>query len=115
MTGSIDRFVTFEGLVEKLADVQGDNPRISGLGCPICNEGHTELKPGYAYMQYDEDGTPYICCTGNACVERPYFTMAEGNISVYRTDDINGVVKYVMFEDDNIIYTHDRDMSYKMS
>ena len=46
MTGSIDRFVTFEGLVEKLADVQGDNPRISGLGCPICNEGHTELKPG---------------------------------------------------------------------
>lgn len=115
MTGSIDRFVTFESLIEKLADVQGDNPRISGLGCPICNEGHTELKPGYAYMQYDEDGTPYICCTGNACVERPYFTMAEGNISVYRTDDANGVVKYVMFEDDNIIYTHDRDMSYKMS
>lgn len=115
MTGSVDRFVTFETLIEKLAEIPGDNPRISGLGCPICNPGHTEVKPGYAYMQYDEQGVPYICCTGNACIERPYFTMADGNIIVYRIDDANGVVKYVMFENEQIIYTHDRDMTYKMS
>lgn len=113
MTGTVDKFITFETLVDKLSEIGGDNPRISGLGCPICNPGHTELKPGYAYMQYDEDDIPYICCTGNACSDRPYFTMSDGNISVYRVDDANGVSKYVMFEDENIIYTHDRDMSYK--
>ncbi len=115
MTGSVDRFVTFERLVEKLDEMDGDNPRISGLGCPICNPGHTEDKPGYAYMQYDEDDVPYICCTGNACEDRPYFTMSEGNTQVYRVDDASGVVKYVMFMDGNIIYTHDRDMTYKFS
>lgn len=113
MTGTVDRFTTFETLVEKLAEVEGDNPRIGALGCPICNPGHTEDKPGYAYMQYDERGEPYICCTGNACESRPYYTMAEGNISVYRVDDSAGVSKYVMFQDDQIVYTNKRNMDYK--
>lgn len=113
MTGTVDRFITFETLVDKLSEVEGDNPRISGLGCPICNPGHTEDKPGYAYMQYDERGEPYICCTGNACESRPFFSMAEGNISVYRVDDSAGVSKYVMFQDDQIAYTNKRNMDYK--
>jgi hypothetical protein len=110
------RFMTFEQLTDALSHVDGDNPRISMLGCPICNEGHTAASTiGYSYMQYDSNGKPYIYCTGNACSGKPYFTMAEGSITVYRTDDAAGVSKYVMFEDGNIIYTHDRDLNYKLS
>jgi len=65
-------------------------------------------------MQYDNDVKPYICCTGNACNKRPFFTAADGNIHVYRVDDAAGISKYIMFEDNNIIYTHERDMTYKL-
>lgn len=110
------RHMTFERLVDALHEVEGENPRISMLGCPICNEDHTAASTiGYAYMQFDSADKPYIMCTGNACESRPYFTMAEGNTSVYRVDDAAGVSKYVMFEDDAIVYTHDRDMTYKFS
>lgn len=110
------KFMTFEKLVESLAEVDGENPRISMLGCPICNTGHTAASTiGYAYMQYDSKDKPYIMCTGNACSQKPYFTMADGNILVYRVDNADGVSKYVMFEDGQIIYTHDRDMTYKLS
>jgi len=115
MTNSVDKFVTFEALVEKLAEVEGENPRISGLGCPICNPEHTELKPGYAYMQYDSNDNPYICCTGNGCTDRPYFTMAKGDILVYRVEDSAGTTKYVMIEDGRLLYTNKRDNSYKRS
>lgn len=113
---STGKFMTFEQLVDALDDVEGENPRISMLGCPICNEGHTGASTiGYAYMQYDENEKPYIFCTGNACSSRPYFTMAEGSISVYRVDNHDGSNKYVMFEDSDIIYTHDRDLTYKLA
>ena len=113
---SANRFMTFEKLVESLADVEGENPRISMLGCPICNSGHTaDSTVGYAYMQYDSVDKPYIMCTGNACSLRPFFTMAEGNIQTYRVDDAAGISKYVMFKDEQIIYTHDRDQTYKFS
>ena len=110
------KYLTFEKLTEVLQNVEGENPRISMLGCPICNEGHTAASTiGYAYMQYDSNDKPYIYCTGNACSPRPYFTMTEGNITIYRVDNADGVSKYVMFEDGQIIYTHDRDMTYKLS
>jgi len=113
---STGKFMTFEQLVDALDDVEGENPRISMLGCPICNEGHTASSTiGYAYMQYDENDKPYIFCTGNACSSRPYFTMADGNISVYRVDNHDGSNKYVMFEDGQIVYTHDRDLTYKLA
>lgn len=110
------RFMTFEKLVEQLEDIEGDNPRISMLGCPICNPEHTDINTvGYAYMQFDSNDKPYIYCTGNACSKRPYFTMAEGNISVYRVDNADGSHKYAMFEDNQIIYSHTRDKNYKFS
>lgn len=113
---SAGRFMTFEQLTESLSEIDGDNPRISMLGCPICNEGHTAASTiGYAFMQYDTQGQPYITCTGNACSTRPYFTMSEGNITVYRVDNPDGSHKYVMFEDNQIIYTHNRDKTYKFS
>lgn len=110
------RYMTFRKLVDALEEIDGENPRISELGCPICNENHTAPSTiGYAFMQYDSTGKPFIMCTGNACSSRPYFTMAEGNIAVYRVDDAAGVSKHVMFEDDQIIYTHERDLNYKLS
>jgi len=113
---SDSKYMTFDKLIDVLYDIEGDNPRISMLGCPICNEGHTAASTtGYAYMQFDSKDKPYIYCTGNACSQRPYFTMAEGNIIVYRVDNAEGVSKYVMFEDSQIIYTHNRDMTYKLS
>jgi len=113
---STGKFMTFEKLTEALYNIEGENPRISMLGCPICNEGHTAPSTiGYAYMQFDSNDKPYLYCTGNACSQRPYFTMADGNITVYRVDNAEGVSKYVMFEDGQIIYTHDRDMTYKLS
>lgn len=114
MVGATNKFVTFEKLVESLNEIEGENPRIGNLGCPICNPEHTELKPGYAYMQFDNDGKPYICCTGNGCVDKPYFTMAEGNIAIYRVDNADGSSKYIMLENDQIIYTHDRDKNFKL-
>lgn len=110
MTGSVDRFVTFEALVEKLSNIQGDNPRISGLGCPICNPGHTELKPGYAYMQYDSEGKPYICCTGNACTDKPFFTMADGELVVYK---INKGADYVLVHEEQLIFSHKENEMYE--
>lgn len=65
-------------------------------------------------MQFDHNDKPYIHCTGNACSQRPFFTMAEGNISVYRVDNADGSSKYAMFEDDSLIYTHDRDKTFKL-
>jgi len=110
MTGSADRFVTFETLVQRLGEVQGDNPRISGLGCPICNPDHTELKPGYAYMQYDSNGKPYICCTGNACESKPYFTMADGDLTVYK---INKGADYVLIHEEDLIFSHKENEMYE--
>jgi len=110
------KYLTFDKLTDALYGIEGENPRISMLGCPICNEGHTASSTiGYAYMQFDSNDKPYIYCTGNACSPRPYFTMAEGNITVYRVDNAEGVPKYVMFEEGQIIYTHDRDMTYKLA
>ena len=110
------KYLTFDKLTDSLYNIEGENPRIGMLGCPICNEGHTASSTiGYAYMQFDSNDKPYIYCTGNACSQRPFFTMAEGNITVYRVDNAEGVSKYVMFEDGQIIYTHDRDMTYKLS
>ena len=113
---SAGKFMTFEKLTEGLLNIEGENPRISMLGCPICNEGHTAASTiGYAYMQFDSNEKPYIYCTGNACSQRPFFTMADGNITVHRVDNAEGVSKYVMFENGQIIYTHERDMTYKLS
>lgn len=110
MTGSADRFVTFDTLVDKLSEVKGDNPRISGLGCPICNPDHTEDKPGYAYMQYDDNGKPYICCTGNACEDKPYFTMADGDLTVYK---INKGADYVLIHEEELIFSHKENEMYE--
>jgi len=113
---SAGKYLTFDKLTDDLFNIEGENPRISMLGCPICNEGHTAASTiGYAYMQFDSNDKPYIYCTGNACSQRPFFTMADGNITVYRVDNAEGVSKYVMFEDNQIIYTHDRDLTYKLS
>jgi len=105
------RFMTFEKLVETLEDSDSENPRISMLGCPICNPGHTApTTVGYAYMQFDYEGKPYICCTGNACASRPYFTMAEGDLAIYR---IGKGSDYVLLKDEQLVYTHKENETYE--
>lgn len=105
------RFMTFEKLVETLENSDSENPRISMLGCPICNPGHTAAATvGYAYMQFDYEGRPYICCTGNACASKPYFTMAEGDLAVYR---IGKGSEYVLLKDEQLVYTHKENETYE--
>jgi len=105
------RFMTFEKLVEVLEDSDSENPRISMLGCPICNPGHTAASTvGYAFMQKDSEGLPYICCTGNACSSKPYFTMAEGDLAIYR---IGKGSEYVLLKDEQLVYTHKENETYE--
>lgn len=108
---SSGRFMTFEKLVEVLEESDSDNPRISMLGCPVCNPGHTASSTiGYAFMQKDYEGKPYICCTGNACSSKPYFTMGEGDLSVYR---IGKGSEYVLLKDEQLVYTHKENETFE--